>query len=197
ENQPTYHAEDVDIDWADAPDTLVNGVTFTPLDIKISFDKDFIKESQVKDVIAPLNNRLLTSSASEINKHYRSFSSNLQINTNTTRDHTEASFRLYGIPRHPAQLYESLSSFLIFLLLLGLYFRRKGETPQGLLFGTFLVLIFTLRFFYEFLKENQVPFEDNLSLNMGQILSIPAILFGIAILVYSLRKDKNKEISAT
>ncbi len=88
-----------------------------------------------------------------------------------------------GIPRHPAQLYESISSFLLFLLLLFVWSRKKGDTPEGLIFGIFLVILFGLRFLYEFLKENQVAFEDNIPLNMGQWLSIPLVIAGIVILV--------------
>jgi phosphatidylglycerol:prolipoprotein diacylglycerol transferase len=51
-----------------------------------------------------------------------------------------------------------------------------------------MIILFTLRFFYEFLKENQSSFEDGLTLNMGQILSIPAILFGVGVLLYAKRK---------
>lgn len=92
-----------------------------------------------------------------------------------------------GIPRHPAQLYESLSSFLIFIGLFLLWKRRKEETPPGLIFGIFLIVLFGLRFLYEFIKENQVDFEDQLTLNMGQILSIPMVLAGIIILIRSLQ----------
>ncbi len=83
------------------------------------------------------------------------------------------------IPRHPAQLYESLSCFVLFFVLLAIWNRLRGQTPRGMLLGIFLIFIFTLRFFYEYLKENQVAFEDSLPLNMGQILSIPAVLLGI------------------
>ncbi|GAB2780013.1 prolipoprotein diacylglyceryl transferase [Rhabdobacter roseus] len=83
------------------------------------------------------------------------------------------------IPRHPAQLYESISCLVLFFLLLWVWNRQKQSTPQGSLLGIFLVWVFTLRFLYEFLKENQVAFEDNLALNMGQVLSIPAVLLGI------------------
>ena len=53
--------------------------------------------------------------------------------------------------------------------------------------GIFLIWIFSLRFLYEYLKENQVPFEENLPLNVGQLLSIPAVLLGIYFLVRSYR----------
>lgn len=87
-----------------------------------------------------------------------------------------------SIPRHPAQLYEAISCFILFFFLLWLYYRKKQNMPEGLLWGIFMVVLFGLRFFYEFLKENQVPFEDKLALNMGQILSIPAVLVGFFLL---------------
>ncbi|WP_017732966.1 prolipoprotein diacylglyceryl transferase [Nafulsella turpanensis] len=98
-----------------------------------------------------------------------------------------------GIPRHPAQLYESISSFLIFLLLFFIWNRKKAQTPPGLIFGIFLIVLFGLRFVYEFFKENQVAFEDQLPLNMGQILSIPLVLAGIIILFRSFKQKKEKE----
>ena len=95
----------------------------------------------------------------------------------------QAAVRTMAIPRHPAQLYESLSSAILFILLLWLWARKKERTPEGQIFGIFLIVLFSLRFFYEFLKENQVDFEEQLPLNMGQILSLPFIAMGIAILV--------------
>jgi len=94
------------------------------------------------------------------------------------------------VPRHPAQLYESISCLLIFVLLYGLWGKYKSKLPEGLNFGLFLILIFGLRFFYEFLKENQSNFESDLPLNMGQILSIPLVLAGIYVLT---RISKPKE----
>ena len=88
-------------------------------------------------------------------------------------------------PRHPAQLYESLSCFVLFFILFGIWNRKKGATPHGSLLGIFLIVVFTLRFLYEYLKENQVSVESSLFLNMGQILSIPAVLLGIFFLVRS------------
>ena len=98
-----------------------------------------------------------------------------------------------GVPRHPAQLYESISSFLIFLLLFFIWKRKKAQTPPGLIFGIFLIVLFGLRFVYEFFKENQVAFEDQLPLNMGQILSIPLVLAGVVILFLSFKSKKEKE----
>jgi len=87
-----------------------------------------------------------------------------------------------AVPRHPAQLYESFSVFLLFVLLYWLWKKYKGALPKGLLFGLFVTLLFTFRFFVEFLKEDQVDKEATMALNIGQLLSIPLILIGLFIL---------------
>ena len=97
-----------------------------------------------------------------------------------------------GIPRHPAQLYESISSMLLFVFLFYLWNRKKSGTPEGLLFSIFLIILFGLRFFYEFLKENQEAFEDDIPLNMGQWLSIPLIIAGIILFFKVNAKQKSQ-----
>lgn len=87
------------------------------------------------------------------------------------------------IPRHPTQLYEAISYILIFIFLFVTYNSAKNKQFKGMLFGIFLILLFLARFIIEFFKENQVNFEDGMTLNMGQILSIPFILAGISILI--------------
>lgn len=83
------------------------------------------------------------------------------------------------IPRHPTQLYEAVSYLFIFGLLFYMYRSKKIENRHGLFVGTLFILLFSARFVIEFFKENQVGFEDEMSLNMGQWLSIPFVLFGI------------------
>ena len=82
-------------------------------------------------------------------------------------------------PKHPTQIYEALAYLAIFVLLFRLYWSKKGEHYQGLLISLFLVLVFTARFFIEFLKEDQVAFEATMKINMGQWLSIPFVLVGL------------------
>ena len=94
------------------------------------------------------------------------------------------------IPRHPTQLYEAASYLLIFCVLLFIYKSKKIKRQNGLMVGVLFILMFVGRFIIEFVKENQVEFEDSLTLNMGQILSIPLILLGIAITFYS-KKSKS------
>lgn len=96
------------------------------------------------------------------------------------------------IPRHPAQLYEALCYLAIFIILFLLWKSPKVKAYKGFLFGLGLTLIFIQRFLMEFLKENQVAFEENLQLNMGQALSLPLVLIGIVIMVWSLRKFGNR-----
>lgn len=92
------------------------------------------------------------------------------------------------VPKHPTQIYEALSYFLIFLLLGWIYFKTDGKPRSGTLFGLFLILVFGMRFLIEFIKEDQVGFESGMSLNMGQWLSIPFVLAGMGLLVWSRRK---------
>ena len=82
--------------------------------------------------------------------------------------------------KHPAQLYESASYVLVFAILFLLYWKTNTREKHGLLFGYFLVLLWTVRFIVEYVKESQGGFENSLGLfSTGQWLSIPFILIGI------------------
>ncbi|MCL2502267.1 MAG: prolipoprotein diacylglyceryl transferase [Bacteroidales bacterium] len=94
------------------------------------------------------------------------------------------------VAKHPTQIYEALCYLLTFFFLLWLYRKYLPKLKTGVFLGLFLILIFTSRFFIEFVKNPQVAFEVNMSLDMGQWLSIPFILFGIGLLVYSHIKGK-------
>lgn len=97
-----------------------------------------------------------------------------------------------NIPRHPAQLYEAIYCLFLFILLFTLWYKYKNTMRNGLLFGWFLIILFTLRFVDEFLKINQVAFENDLVLNMGQILSIPFVITGILILIRNAIQRKQE-----
>lgn len=99
-----------------------------------------------------------------------------------------ARVRTHGIVRHPAQLYEAISCMLLFLFLYAIWKKYKINLPEGRIFGYFMIILWGLRFAYEFLKENQETFENDLPINMGQILSIPLVLVGVYILVRSYRQ---------
>jgi prolipoprotein diacylglyceryl transferase len=93
-------------------------------------------------------------------------------------------------PRHPAQLYESAGYVLVFIILWYIYWKTEKSKQLGYLFGLFLVLLWTVRFFVEFVKESQGGFESYLgsTLSTGQWLSIPFILAGFYFMVRSAKK---------
>lgn len=90
--------------------------------------------------------------------------------------------KIDDVPRHPTQIYESLGYFSIAGLLYIIYRMKDRKPREGLLFGLVLVIAYSFRTFIETFKENQVAFEENMFLNMGQLLSIPFILFGLFII---------------
>jgi prolipoprotein diacylglyceryl transferase len=98
--------------------------------------------------------------------------------------------RVDNVPRHPAQLYEAISYFIIFTIMMILYNKMRDRLKNGFFFGLVLVLCFTARFIIEFVKENQVGFEDGMTFNMGQLLSLPYILVGIGFIIYGLWRTK-------
>ena len=88
--------------------------------------------------------------------------------------------KIDDIPRHPGQLYEAIAYFIFFFIGWWFYRHKPEKVGTGFFFGLCLTLIFTFRFFIEFTKENQVDFENSLPLDMGQLLSIPFIIIGVA-----------------
>jgi len=96
------------------------------------------------------------------------------------------------IPRHPTQLYEAISYLVIFGILLFMYQKKTENTRNGFLVGTFFILFFSARFIIEFFKENQVGFEDGMTFNMGQWLSVPFVLLGLVLVFWKdfLRSSK-------
>ena len=95
-------------------------------------------------------------------------------------------------PRHPAQLYEAIAYFIIFIISILIYKKHKDLVGSGFYFGFCLATIFTFRFFVEFCKEVQVDFEEGMALDMGQILSIPFILIGAYLIYRGIKQKQNR-----
>lgn len=91
-------------------------------------------------------------------------------------------------PRHPAQLYEAIAYIIIFIAIILIYNKHKEKIGSGFYFGFCIATIFTFRFFIEFCKEVQVDFEEGMTLDMGQLLSIPFIIAGIWLMLRSRKK---------
>lgn len=82
--------------------------------------------------------------------------------------------------KHPAQLYEAFCYIFVFAILFFLYWKTEAREKSGYLFGLFLVLLWSVRFVVEYVKESQGGFENALGLfSTGQWLSIPFILIGL------------------
>ncbi|MBR8703463.1 prolipoprotein diacylglyceryl transferase [Porphyromonas levii] len=95
---------------------------------------------------------------------------------------------IFTAPSHPTQLYEALTYLLTFGVCMWLYWKKDAYKHEGLIFGVAMIMIFVARFLIEFVKNDQVGFEADMSLNMGQWLSLPFILIGIAAVVFSLKR---------
>lgn len=96
---------------------------------------------------------------------------------------------------HPTQIYEAAIYFVVFAVTMHLYWKTNAKERQGLILGVGLTMIFVARFFIEYVKNVQEPFEismrDNYGLVMGQILSIPFILWGLW-LIWRAMKQKSE-----
>ena len=98
------------------------------------------------------------------------------------------------LPCHPTGLYEAFFCLVAMSILLWMYYKRDlGIKQPGLMFGIFLVIIFGSRIFIEFLKNVQVEFERNMTFDMGQWLSIPFVVIGIAMIIWSFVQRKKVE----
>lgn len=171
----------------------INEFGYVPVEIEIEFSKG-VNTTAISSQIVQTNVKTILSNYKYVAMHiYEPAGNQITFETSqTSRGRQIATIKTMAITRHPAQLYESISSFLLFLLLLYLWNRKKGHLPEGMLFGVFLIILFGLRFFYEFVKENQVDFENTMALNMGQILSIPLVLWGVFVL-FNLKKLQPKK----
>jgi len=94
------------------------------------------------------------------------------------------------VASHPTQLYEAFSYLLIFAILFTFYRKNYTRVRDGYIFGVFMIMLFTARFLIEFVKNDQVGFEAGMSLNMGQWLSLPFILAGAAMIVWTRMKPR-------
>jgi phosphatidylglycerol:prolipoprotein diacylglycerol transferase len=170
-------------------DTLIDNIKYAKINIEVA-----LRAGLEADTVYKVKKNVIPNFISYYNfdeKNIVLISKEPQIKE--TKSGLVLNYRALGVPRHPTQIYEALSCLILFGLLILIYSRFKADLPEGLLLGTFMVVCFGLRFLYEYLKENQVAFEDNLSFNMGQILSIPLVIAGTILIIRSLRENKIKE----
>jgi prolipoprotein diacylglyceryl transferase len=98
------------------------------------------------------------------------------------------------LPRHPAQLYEAFCYVIVFAILYYTYWKTNKKHKEGYIFGLFLVLLWTVRFFVEFVKKAQIIEREEWVLLTGQWLSIPFIIAG---LYFMFRKTNSTDTNKT
>lgn len=98
---------------------------------------------------------------------------------------------IYSVPSHPTQIYEALTYFCVFLVGMFLYYKTDARQKAGLILGVSLIGIFLSRFIVEFIKNVQVAYEADMILNMGQLLSLPFILWGVWLVWSALTRKEN------
>lgn len=91
------------------------------------------------------------------------------------------------VPCHPTAIYESILAAVAVIVWWYLYEKTDAKQHMGMLTGISALMLWVPRFFIEFLKPVQRAFEEEFVLNMGQMLSIPYIIIGIVLVVYSVR----------
>ncbi len=94
------------------------------------------------------------------------------------------------MPRHPSQLYEALLEGVVIFIVLYALSRREPPRPRGTFLGLFLMMYGTFRFLVEFVREPDVQLGYLWGgwLTMGQLLSLPLVIVGVAVFVYALRR---------
>ena len=163
------------------PKINVNNINYNGYTVTFNFDSSVSKEDAVMNLKQQIIPGINEKKGSE--KHFK-----ITDFTVTNLNNNSYSINAYGIPRHPAQLYESFSCLVLFVGLI--FLNKKKLLPNGSLFGIFMAFVFSLRFFYEFLKENQKSWESENLLNQGQILSIPMVIIGLFVLFYAFKKKE-------
>ena len=97
------------------------------------------------------------------------------------------------VPCHPTQIYEMLYCIVALITTQAMYHYGKAYRREGLLLGTFLLIVFVTRFLLEFIKNDQEAFEAGHLLNMGQLLSIPFIILAAWLVVRAFRRPMNPD----
>lgn len=97
--------------------------------------------------------------------------------------------RVDMLPRHPAQLYEAFAYLVIFIGLSAIFKYTRMKQKEGAIFGLFLCLVFGARFAIEFVKVKQAAYAGDWVMSAGQMLSIPFLVVGIALLVIPYLKS--------
>jgi len=167
-------------------DTVVDNTHYSELNLEIYIKKNVPKD-KIKDFLYQYFVQRIDKDE-DLKYNVKFFEDKPEFTVLENIENYKVQLTIYGIPRHPSQVYEALAYLSFFLLFIFYYIKQKGMIKEGFLFGMFLILVFGFRFFVEFFKEVQVSFENTMALNMGQLLSIPLVIVGILVVIRSRKK---------
>lgn len=188
-NYLTSAIEEVEVESIKSSN-MIDGSPESNFEYPVKLIISYNSKNKLEDVKKFTETQLLSKlQDSNISQHVK-FSKETEFQYNEKGGLIYASTYGEGVPRHATQLYEAISHLLIFVLLFYLWNNNRSGLADGRLFGIFLIGGFGSRFLFEFIKENQVAFEDGLTLNMGQWLSIPLVLAGVYFIFQSLKAEK-------
>jgi len=183
-----------EVEFKKKENTSLNKEGLVPINLRVHFQRgSSLNEQIIKQTV--INNIYRSVAYSQTSKHIVIPKVNeLVISTNQEKGHYVAEIGIFGIARHPAQLYEAIYCMILFVLFFILWKKYRNQLPPGFTFGAFLALLWALRFLDEFFKENQEKFEDGYLLNMGQILSIPLFAVGLIVMFISIQRHKKTSL---
>lgn len=173
-------------------DEEIQGTGIVPVNFDLMISKGNYTKESLESVLSQDIKYALTQFNSSKEFLAEPLNTPLQLEIKEQASNYLVTVKTLGRVKYPTQIFEAVSYFLIFLLLLSLWIKYKSKLPDGLLFGLFFILVFGARFGWEFLKEVQVDFEQSMQLNMGQLLSIPLVTLGLIMVIRALKKGSPK-----
>jgi prolipoprotein diacylglyceryltransferase len=173
-------------------DAEIKGTGIVPVNFDVVITKGNYTKESLESILSQDIKYALTQFNSSKEFLAEPLNTPLQLEVKEQATNYLVTVKTLGRVKYPTQIFEAVSYFLIFLLLLSLWMKYKSKLADGLLFGLFFILVFGSRFGWEFFKEIQVDFEQSMQLNMGQLLSIPVVIVGLVMVIRALKKGSPK-----
>ena len=170
------------------------GQAFT--NTKVYFEHEPYKEQRIRNSVQKRLDYLLPRQVNDYSHVINPWTAALAYEFKRSPTQFVLEFESVGIYRHPAQLYESITYFLIGIFMFLIWRKQRTRLRPGSLLGFFFITAFVGRFLLEYVKENQVKNENiminselAIGLNLGQTLSIPFIVLGFYLLFRNVNRN--------
>lgn len=166
-----------------------NQPDLVPITIFIVYKEDVVLTIKDKNFI---ENQLTSGLKryAEVVQHVDFGRAPLQYKTYKERGREIVEIAALGKVRHAAQIYEATYCIVLMILLLLFWKYKRWVLPEGFNFAFFMIVLWSARFVDEFFKMSQMDYEENMIFNMGQLLSIPMVLFGVILMIWIFNRDK-------